>query len=72
MIISITPLKAPVEEQVPGNRLHCIKAHAHADRGDFYQDAKSDSGNYAAASETAGIDHHERKNHKRAWPIRIQ
>src|SRR6266498_3497650 len=52
-------------DQLLGERLDCVNGQPHADGCDFQQDAKSDSSSHAAASETARIDHHECKNHKR-------
>jgi len=56
---------AAVNDQVSRKRLHRVKAHTHADRCDFQQDTKADSRDYAAAGETARIDHHEGENHQR-------
>src|SRR4030095_8569981 len=55
---------APVNDQLPGNGWAREDAEPHADRRNLQQDPHPDSRHYAATSETARIDRHERENHK--------
>src|SRR5215467_3625228 len=52
---------APINDQLPWERLHRIKAHTHADRCDFQQDTKADPSNHAATGETARVNPYKRK-----------